>query len=138
MTAHEPSRRAATGALIVIASAGLWLRGWGASFGLPAVYNPDEVAIMTRALAFGTGDLNPHNFLYPSLYFYVLFLWESLTFAALRTAGVYGSLAEFTRAFFVDPSWIYLSGRWLSALCGTLTLVATYRLGSRLANRPAS
>lgn len=135
MTQPDTTRRTATVWLIGIASLGLGLRLWGSSFGLPAVYNPDEAAIMTRALAFGTGDLNPHNFLYPTLYFYVLFAWEGLTFVVLRAAGVYASLAEFTTAFFVDPSWIYLTGRWLSALCGALTVVATYRLGSRLLTR---
>ena len=53
----------------------MWLRVRGLGFGLPAVYNPDEVAIMSRALAFAKGDLNPHNFLYPTLYFYALFGW---------------------------------------------------------------
>ena len=40
----------------------------GLMYGLPAVYNPDEIAIMNRALTFATGSLNPHNFVYPTLY----------------------------------------------------------------------
>jgi hypothetical protein len=35
----------------------------------------------------------------------------------------------------VDPTYIYLAGRALSAICGALTLVAAYRLGSRLFGR---
>ena len=35
---------------------------------------------MSRALAFGTGDLNPHNFLYPTFFFYPLFGWIGLFF----------------------------------------------------------
>ena len=68
-----------------------WLRAIGLSFGLPAVYNPDEVAIMSRALGFAKGDLNPHNFLYPTFYFYVLFAWVGGYFAvswADRRGGV--------------------------------------------------
>ena len=53
---------------------------------------------MNRALAFGTGDLNPHNFLYPTLYFYVLFAWEGLFVLAGRAAGVFESLAAFERS----------------------------------------
>ena len=30
---------------------------------------------MARALGFASGTLNPHNFLYPTFYFYVLFAW---------------------------------------------------------------
>ena len=73
------SRRvaAALGAILVLS---VVLRVIGLKYGLPAVYNPDEVAITARALAFAKGDLNPHNFLYPSFYFYVLFVWLGLSF----------------------------------------------------------
>ncbi len=110
----------------------LGLRMAGISFGLPAVYNPDEVAIMNRALALGQNGLNPRNFLYPSLYFYVLFVWEGLWFVVGRTVGVFGSLADFEHAFFVDPSSLYVAGRVLSVLCGVATVWATWRLGTRL------
>jgi hypothetical protein len=60
----------ALAAIIVIALA---LRVAGLQYGLPAVYNPDEVAILARALSFANGTLNPHNFLYPTFFFYLLF-----------------------------------------------------------------
>jgi hypothetical protein len=122
-------RTVALGAIALIA---LGLRLMGSRYGLPAVYNPDEVAIMNRTLAFGTGDLNPHNFVYPTFYFYALFAWEGLFFAVGRLAGLFDSLAAFERSFFVDPTPIYLAGRTLSAACGVLTVLATYRLGARL------
>ena len=62
-------------------------------YGLPAVYNMDEVAIMNRAMAFGTGDLNPKNFVYPTFYFYALFAWEGLTFVAGLLMGWWDTLA---------------------------------------------
>ena len=61
--------------LSAIGAIALALRLVGLQFGLPAIYNPDEVAIMSRALAFAKGSLNPHNFLYPTFFFYVLFAW---------------------------------------------------------------
>ena len=115
----------------VLAAGAAWLRMRGVGFGLPAVYNPDEVAIMSRALAFATGDLNPHNFLYPTLYFYALFGWIGAFYAAARAAGVYHSAVEFQQSFFLDPTAIYLAGRVLSVLCGALTVVSTARLGAR-------
>ena len=64
-----PSRTSlAVGAVCLL---GFGLRVIGLQYGLPAVYNPDEVAIMARALSFARGTLNPHNFLYPTFYFYV-------------------------------------------------------------------
>jgi hypothetical protein len=113
------------------------LRTIGLAYGLPAVYNPDEIAIMSRALAFGTGDLNPHNFLYPTLYFYLLFGWMGAYFVAARAVGVVGSLAEFERLYFVDPTSIYLAGRALSVVAGAATIVAVYVLGRRLFGRRA-
>ncbi len=114
--------------------AGFWLRIQGLAYGLPAVYNMDEVAIMNRALTFATGTLNPGNFLYPTFYFYALFAWEGLTALVGVVLGWWDSLAGFERQFFVDPTPLFVSGRLLSALCGAATLVVVYRIGARLRN----
>ena len=135
---HDRRAPGPTVPLAAIVTAAAVLRLWGLGYGLPAVYNPDEVAIMNRTLAFGTGDLNPHNFVYPTLYFYVLFAWEGLFFLAGRAAGAFESVAAFERTFFVDPTSIYLAGRAFSALCGVLTVVATYRLARRAFGTSAS
>lgn len=115
----------------------LVLRLVGLRYGLPAVYNPDEVAIMSRALAFAKGDLNPHNFLYPSFYFYALFAWEGLTALAAVAARAVGSFGAFQREFFLDPTRVFVAGRLLTALLGTATVVATGLLGVRIASRRA-
>jgi hypothetical protein len=119
---------------IVAAICGLafWLRTQALGYGLPAVYNMDEVAIMNRALTFGTGTLNPGNFLYPTFYFYVLFAWQGMTFLVGQAMGLWDSLAGFERQFFLDPSALYRSGRLLSALCGVATVIAVDRLATRL------
>ncbi len=122
-------------ALIAILALAVALRLIGLRFGLPAVYNPDEVAIMTRALAFAKGDLNPHNFLYPTFYFYVLFAWIGVTFVVSWLTGVVASLAAFQAQFFTDPTLIYTAGRLLGVICGTLTVALTYIVGTRLHNR---
>jgi len=127
-------------AILIVAAAcglGLWLRIVGLRYGLPAVYNPDEVAIMNRALQFGTGDLNPHNFLYPTLYFYVLFAWEGAFALAGRATGLFASIAAFERSYFVDPTLIFTAGRALSAVCGVATIAATAVLATRVAGRAA-
>ena len=118
--------------LFVVVAVALGLRLLGLRYGLPAVYNPDEVAIMSRALAFAKGDLNPHNFLYPTLYFYVLFAWEGLTAVAAVATRAVDSFGAFQREFFVDPTRVYVAGRLLTALLGTATVVATFALGRRL------
>ena len=118
---------------LALAFAGaLALRLYGLRYGLPAVYNPDEVAIMSRSLAFGKWDFNPHNFLYPSFYFYALFAWEGLTAAAAVLTRSVASFGAFQREFFVDPTRVFVAGRVLTALLGAATVVATGVLGARL------
>jgi hypothetical protein len=125
-----PTRLAILMAILALAQ---WLRATGLSFGLPAVYNPDEVAIMSRALGFARGDLNPHNFLYPTFYFYVLFAWVGGWFAAAWVTGAVPSLSAFQTQFFLDPSGVYLAGRALGVACGLATIWVTWLLGTRVA-----
>ena len=124
-------------ALTLICLVALGLRLLGLQYGLPAVYNPDEVAIMSRALAFAKGDLNPHNFLYPTFYFYVLFAWEGLTAVCSVATGAVASFSAFQQEFFVDPTRVYTAGRLLTALCGTATVAATYVLARRVSGETA-
>jgi hypothetical protein len=119
----------------VVCLLALALRLFALGYGLPAVFNPDEIPILNRALAFAKGDPNPHNFLYPSLYFYTLFLWESAYFLVGRAFGVFDSLGAFQQEFFRDPSRLILAGRALSAVCGTATVAALYYFGRRLYDR---
>lgn len=122
--------------LLAICLLGIALRTLGITYGLPAVYNPDETPILNRALTFAKGDPNPHNFVYPSLYFYLLFAWEGAFFVAGRLLGLFDSLAAFQRQFFIDPSAHFLAGRVFSVLCGTSTIVALYWYGRRLYDKP--
>ena len=85
-------------ARLICPGVALVLRLIGLQFGLPAVYNPDEVAIMARALAFAKGTLNPHNFLYPTFYFYVLFAWVGVYLAVVWVTGRVASLARLPAA----------------------------------------
>ena len=123
----------ALGLGIVLAIA-VVLRIVALDYGLPAVYNPDETPILNRALAL-RNDLKPQNFVYPSLYFYLLFVWEGLFFIGGRVAGLFDSLAAFQREFFIDPSRHFLAGRAFSVLCGTATVAGVYVCGRRLYDR---
>ena len=110
----------------------LVLRIVGLRYGLPAVYNPDEIAIMARALSFAKGTLNPHNFLYPTFYFYVLFGWVGVYLGAVWLTGGVSSLAALQELYFTNPTGIYTAGRVLTAVCGTLTVAGIFGFGRRL------
>lgn len=113
------------------------LRAWGYQFGLPILYNGDEGQVIQRAIRFGSGDLNPHNFIYPSLYMYLLFVCYGGYFALGSLFGSFSSLAEFKNAYFIDPSMFYVIGRLVSAAAGAVTIVFTYLIGKRAYNRAA-
>jgi hypothetical protein len=113
----------------------LALRAIGLSYGLPDVYNPDEVAIMARALSFARGTLNPHNFLYPTFYFYVLFAVVGAYLAFLRLSGQVTSIAALQALYFTQPTGIYLAGRLLSAVTGAASVLVLRDLSARLFDR---
>jgi hypothetical protein len=101
---------------------GALARIWGNDYGLPHTYHPDEGYIVSRAIRFHGGDLDPRFFNWPSLYMYAL-------------SGVYGVLFGWrgvVQAFSEDAATFYLVGRTLTALMGTATIGVVYGLGTRL------
>ncbi len=113
--------------LILIAAAGVRLLG--IRFGLPHVYYPDEALLVNHAMGFGTGDLNPHYFVYPSLYMYLLFVVYGLTYVGGFILGAFSSTHDFIRLFFTDSTLFYLPGRLIAAAAGVATVGVVYASG---------
>jgi 4-amino-4-deoxy-L-arabinose transferase-like glycosyltransferase len=124
--------------LIAICAMAAGLRLIGLQYGLPAVYNPDEAAIMARTLSFARGTLNPGNFLYPTFYFYVLFAWVAAYLGWVWITGRVESITALQQLYFTAPTGIYTAGRALGVAAGTVTVLLTYRLARSLTNRPAA
>ena len=122
-------------AAVLVVAAGLRIYGLG--HGLPHVYNPDEANIMARALSIAQ-DPNPHYFLYPNFFFFLLFGVMGGLFVVGRLAGRYPSLSAFEARFFEDPTDFYLAGRWLGVLCALGTIVLSYRLAAKHFGRTAA
>lgn len=121
------------GPLALILLLGLALRIWGIGFGLPNTNcRPDESILVQKALGFGTGDLNPHFFNYPTLFMYLLFGLYGGYFVLGKAWGAFASVRDFEWAFLLDPSNVYLIGRGVGALFGGMTIWAVYRLGREL------
>jgi 4-amino-4-deoxy-L-arabinose transferase-like glycosyltransferase len=118
-------------ALVIV---GLVLRLAGISFGLPWVdARPDERNILVRAITISAGELNPHYFNYPSGFFYLAagLAWiEAVVTVGLGNAE---SVRSFLTGFFLDPTPFVLTVRIVSAIASAVTILATFRLGSRLA-----
>lgn len=120
--------------LAFILAAALAIRLLGIKWGLPYVFYPDEAVIVNHAVAFGTGDLNPHYFIYPSLYMYIMFVIYGLIYTGGWLTGFFSSTTDFARLFFNDVTLFYLPGRLIAALSGTASVGLVYLLGRRAYN----
>jgi hypothetical protein len=119
-------------ALAGILAAGFALRLWGINFGLPHLYHADEPIVVNHALAYGTGDMNPHFFNIPPLVSYLLFIVYGFYYVAGKLAGGFHSPADFEQLFYGDPASFYLIARFLfGVLCGTAGIFALHRVASR-------
>jgi 4-amino-4-deoxy-L-arabinose transferase-like glycosyltransferase len=118
-------------ALCSILALAFFLRVYGLRFGLPHLYYWDEPTVVNRAVRFGSGDLNPHDFYYPALYMYVLFLVSGVYFAIGRVFGWFHGARDFALTYFVDPTGVYHAARLTTAVVGTAAVLLTYYVGKR-------
>lgn len=124
--------------LSAIVLAALVLRVWGIGFGLPFQAHQDEPIVVNHALAYGSGDLNPHFFHIPPLTSYLLFLAYGVLFIAGKIAGAWGSAQDMALAFFRDPTVFYLTGRlFIGVIPGVICVILTCCLASRLLSERA-
>ena len=114
------------------------LRYWGLSFGLPHDHcRPDEVFMVHKALSIGSGELNPHEFYYPTLHLYIFAVLFAVYYVCGYILGAFSGLQDFAIGFFLDPSSFHLIGRALSALLGAASVWLVYWLGRILDGRRA-
>ena len=127
----QDSTRGATITLIAILAGAAVIRLWGLDWGLPFPYHPDEGSILFHSLGFGTGDLNPHWFRWPSLMMYVMYGSYGALYVTGKLAGLYSAPADLVRHYVSDLSWFWYMGRALSAAAGVATVWVTYVFGRR-------
>lgn len=124
-------------AVAVVALLAFGLRSYAIDSGLPYVDHPDEPNLVTfAARTLQTGDLNPHVFRKPHLYFYLLLpvLWVHYRWGV--SSGLYTALDQMqvtTHKFTTIPGF-FIWGRALTAVIGALTVVHIYSLGKRVWN----
>jgi hypothetical protein len=115
--------------LLVILGIAALLRFWGITFGYPGKYRPDEEYLISRAMGFHLGDLNPHFFIYPTLYMYML----SAVFGVVRVIGdglgIFGAggFEDFLNRFHYAPA--HIIARATTASLGVVGVWAAFLLG---------
>lgn len=120
-------------------------RVWGFNYDLPYIYHPDEpsyIAISQRI--FQSGDLNPHFFNYPSLFFYINALAYVPYYFVGRLMGVFHTpndiLPPISLAMGVSqaqmPTTVLLA-RVVTICFGVGTVGLVYLVGRRMTGRTA-
>lgn len=105
----------------------LGLRLWGIAQGLPYAYNSDENAhFAPKAIAMFSGGLNPHYFANPPAFTYLLHGLYAVWF---------GGGAAARHALTAHPTEVFLLGRIVAALLGTVAVWLLYLTGARLFGR---
>ena len=114
-------------ALVALLVVTFLLRLWGIKQGLPFSYNAYEAThFVPRAIGFFSHDLNPHYFLNPPAYSYLLHIVFELWF---------GSGDAVTRAYVAHPTEVFVVARVVAAVLGTLAVWLTYLAGAQFFNR---
>ena len=117
----------------------LGFRLYGVGFGLPEIYHADEPIVVNHALAYGTGDLNPHFFIIPPLTSYILFFLYVAYYSFLNFFNVINGTEEFAASFLKDPTVFYIIGRvMVGSIPSLLSICFTYKLSSMFFSRKAS
>jgi hypothetical protein len=135
----HPTRSPLPGlALAGILLLALGLRLWGIRYGLPWLfYFHDEPQVVLRALRFGTGDLNPHFFIWPAtLLLYAAFASFGGLFVVGKLAGWWAGKEAFAAAYFEDPSAFYLLPRLQTVAMGVWGVWLAARLGQAAYTTP--
>lgn len=113
------------------------LRWWGVRGSLPYVGHPDEPKLIDSAVhIIKSGDLNPHLYIWPSLYFYLEALVIKANVVAGTLRGAYAgpqSLPDISHIFSLATG-VYVWARTLTAIVGATTVTLLYAVGKEMFN----
>ena len=129
---HKPALHAAL--LIAVLSLHILVGLRGIGYGLPYLYEVDEIGFVDRSVAMvQRGSLDPGRYNHPgSTTYYSLAGLYALLGHAATLFGAVGTTGDFVASIDQDPTPFYLSGRLLTLALATVSLVLTYLIARRL------
>jgi hypothetical protein len=121
---HPSGWTAAIGGVLLVT---FLLRIWGVRHGMPYAFNADENAhFVPKAIALFGHSYNPHYFVNPPAYTYLLHIVFSVWFGGRD--GVY-------EAYATDPESVFVVARVTAGVVGTIAVWLLYICGARLFDR---
>lgn len=110
------------------------IRFIGVFHDLPFSFFGDELHLIKRAMAIGSGDLNPHWFHKPAFLMYILTFCYGILFATGWLFGQFSSAYEFGSYFLQDQGVFLLIGRMVIATFGVATVYTVYKMTLRISD----
>lgn len=113
---------------MIILALAISLRIWGVAWGLPYLYHPDEWIVVDIAYNFLSGDLNPHNFLYPTLTMYLFSFIYFVWYLVGSILNYFDSMQDFHILYSEKQEHFYLVARLVIVTFSVLTVVVLFKL----------
>lgn len=120
--------------LLLIFVFAIGIRLVGIFHDLPFSFFGDELHLMKRAMAIGSGDLNPHWFHKPAFLMYILTFCYGILFVIGWLLGQFSTAYEYGAYFLQDKGLFLLIGRSVIAAFGVATVYVVYRITMRVTN----
>ena len=87
------------------------LRLWYIDWGLPNLYQHDEINHVEQALQVGSGKLEPDGLMHGTFITYLLFFEYGFLYILGKITGNYLSLDDFLLSYLTDPTIFFIIGR---------------------------
>jgi 4-amino-4-deoxy-L-arabinose transferase-like glycosyltransferase len=122
-------RLSEAGLIIVLLVVAVVARFWGLQYGLPHSYYPDESSVVGDALRMATtGDPRPTQFLWPTLWIYIVALCLRAGLFVLAPIGAAGPLGQ---PALDNMTYVYGVARSVTALAGVLSVLGVAAITTR-------
>jgi len=108
--------------IILILTAGAFLRFWGLNWGLPYPFHPDERNMAEAITRFSPTNLDPHFYAYGQFPLYLAYFTETIFLSLIKRKAI--DALSFTQAIFALRFW--------SAIFSTTTIYIAYLIAKRL------
>ena len=110
----------------------LVLRAALVPYGLPFLLHEDESIYLTKIMAFGYGDFDPHYFKKPTFFLYFHFAFFYLHYLWAVFMGSFSSWANFETGFWQDPSAPVIFARSITVFFSVASVALVYAIGKRV------
>jgi hypothetical protein len=120
-------------AILIIAS--VLLNSFGMMSDVENSRVPTETEQINFALKFGGGDFNPHHFIHPPFFAYILFLFYGIAFMIGKFLGVFSGTEAYKVLYFTQPWFFYIIARIVIIGMAAFGIFMTYAIGKKISSK---